>query len=97
MSKSLIIGEYLKYNHFTEVKFMTLTKRTLSKSLDSMRILATDRQKSDILKRFGAEPTPYEWSEQDIFTQIQNFIDCGEFARRVNCSFHQATLDYVPF
>ena len=63
---------------------MTLTKRDLSKSFDSMRISATDLQKSAILQRFGTEPLPYEWSEQDIFTQIENFLGCGEFVRDVH-------------
>lgn len=60
---------------------MTLTKKALSRSLNSMRISATAEQKIAILERFGTEPFPYEWSEQDIFTQIQNFLGGGEFVK----------------
>ena len=60
---------------------MTLTKKALARSLDSMRISATDEQKNTILERFSAEPFPYEWSAQDIFTQIENFLNCGEFTQ----------------
>jgi hypothetical protein len=69
----------LIYEHFPEVYFMTLTKKALSRSLDSMRVLANDAQIAAILERFGTEPFPYEWSEQDIYVQIQNFLGYGEF------------------
>ena len=60
---------------------MTLTKKALARSLDSMRVSATDEQKIAILDRFGTKPFPYEWSEQDVFTQIQNFLGCGKFVK----------------
>jgi len=60
---------------------MTLTKKALVRSLDSLRIFATKEQNAIILERFDTEPFPYEWSEQDIFTQIQNFLGCGEFVK----------------
>jgi hypothetical protein len=46
-----------------------------------MRISAGKEQKDAILDRFGTEPWPYEWSEQDVSTQIQNLIGCGEFVK----------------
>lgn len=60
---------------------MTLTKKALTRSLNSMRLLATAEQRTAILERFGSEPTPYEWSEQDIFVQLQNFLGCGKFVK----------------
>ena len=49
---------------------MTLTKLKLKKLCESMRILITKEQEQLILERFGEEPWPYEWSEQDIIMQI---------------------------
>jgi len=60
---------------------MTLTKKALASGLDSMRILATDKQKTAILERFGTEPIPYEWTEEDIFIQIRNYFSCGGFVK----------------
>jgi len=52
---------------------MTLTKKALARSLDAMCILATDKQKTAILERFGTEPFPYEWTEEDILIQVRNY------------------------
>jgi len=41
----------------------------------------TGEQRTAILERFGTEPEPYEWSEQDVVVQIQNFLGCGEFVK----------------
>ena len=60
---------------------MTLTKKALSRSLESMRVFASNEQKASILDRFGTEPFPYEWTEQDIYVQIRNFLACGEFSK----------------
>jgi len=60
---------------------MTLTKKALACSLDSMRILATDKQKTAILERFATEPFPYEWTEEDVFIQIRSYFSCGEFVK----------------
>jgi len=46
----------------------------------------TDDQRAAILERFGTEPEPYEWSEQDIVTQIENFLGCGEFVKSIKPS-----------
>jgi len=66
---------------------MTLTKKDLKKWQESMRIHLTETQEIAILNRFGAEPQPCEWTEQDIAVQIQNFLGCGEFVKsgRNNC------------
>jgi hypothetical protein len=40
-------------------------------------------QRAAILERFGTEPEPYEWSEQDIITQVRCFLDCGEFVKSI--------------
>jgi hypothetical protein len=57
-----------------------------------MRVRMTDSQKFVILERFGTEPEPYEWTEQDISVQIQNFLGCGEFVKSAqdNGFDHQA-------
>ena len=67
---------------------MTLNKRTLRKWLVDSTPL-TDLQKHAILDRFGSEPDPYEWSEQDIFTQIQNYLYCGHWEKPLES-------DYIP-
>jgi hypothetical protein len=60
---------------------MTLTEKRLKKLGESMRVRFTKEQGRVILERFGTEPEPYEWSEQDIAVQIQNFIGYGEFVK----------------
>jgi hypothetical protein len=60
---------------------MTLTKKSLKRLSESMWIRLTEGQEHAILERFGTEPEPYEWSEQDVVTQIQNFLGCGEFVK----------------
>ena len=63
---------------------MTLTKRSLRKLQESLWISKiTDDQRVTILERFGTEPEPYEWSEQDVVTQIKNFLGCGEFVKSI--------------
>lgn len=62
---------------------MTLTKRKLKKMVESMWAMFTDEQERLILERFNVEPWPYEWSEQDIATQIQNFLACGVFIKPI--------------
>jgi len=49
-----------------------------------MCVNMTEAQKNAILERFGEEPEPYEWSEQDIVVQIRNFLGCGEFVKPIN-------------
>ena len=64
---------------------MTLTKTSLRKWQESMWIRKiSDEQRAAILERFGTEPEPYEWSEQDISIQIQNFLGCGEFVKSID-------------
>ena len=61
---------------------MTLTKTSLRKLQESLWIRKiTDEQRAAILEQFSTEPEPYEWSEQDIMVQIQNFLGCGEFEK----------------
>jgi len=71
---------------------MTLTKKSLCKWAESVRISITEGQKKIILKRFGTEPEPYEWSEQDIFTQLQNFFSCGEFVKIIKTNREQELI-----
>lgn len=53
---------------------MILTKRSLKKLGEGMLILFTAEQERIILERFGKEPCPYEWSEQDISEQIRQIV-----------------------
>ena len=63
---------------------MTLTEKSLRMLQKSMRIRKiTDEQEIAVLERFSTEPKPYEWTEQDIFVQIQNYLGCGEFIKSV--------------
>ena len=62
---------------------MTINKKWLRKTTESLRVLITKEQERLILERFSEEPFPYEWSEQDIHVQIQNFIGGGEFVRKI--------------
>jgi len=71
---------------------MTLTEKKLKQICESMRVHFTAEQKRAVLKRFGAEPKPYEWSETDIAVQIQNFIACGEFVKAIRPNCNQPTL-----
>ena len=71
---------------------MTLTNKTLNKTLESLRICANEAQRTAIIERFTVEPEPYEWSEQDIFTQIQNFLGCGEFVKSIHNNSYQSDL-----
>jgi hypothetical protein len=67
----------------SEGKRMTLTEKDLREWQESAFTLITAVQRRAILKRFGTEPWPYEWTEQDIAVQIRNFLDCGEFVRKM--------------
>ena len=60
---------------------MTLTKRDINRMEQSMWLPMSASQKAAIFDRFGVEPEPYGWTGQDIVTQIQNFIGCGEFVK----------------
>lgn len=58
---------------------MTMTEKGLREWAESMGILLSESQKTVILERFGTEPAPYEWSEQDIAEQIRKFVEHGYF------------------
>jgi len=62
---------------------MTTTKKYLCGLEKSARIHIPAEQKTAIIERFGVEPAPYEWTEQDISVQISNYISCGEFVKTV--------------
>ncbi|MDR2533121.1 MAG: hypothetical protein LBC82_09810 [Oscillospiraceae bacterium] len=55
---------------------MTLTKTSLQKYGESMRISFAKEQERVIIERFGTEPDDgHTWSEQDIAEQIRKI--CG--------------------
>ena len=71
---------------------MILTKKDLRKWQESTFTPVSAEQSRTILERFGAEPEPYEWSEQDISIQIQNYLSCGEFEKTMRRSGEGITL-----
>jgi hypothetical protein len=62
---------------------MTLDKLKLKKLGESMQVQFTKEQECIMLEHFGTGPEPYEWTEQDIFMHIQNFLGCGEFVKKM--------------
>jgi len=56
---------------------MTVTKKYLRDWEKSARIRFTDEQKRMFFDYFGEEPYPHEWSEQDIYYHIRNYIVRG--------------------
>lgn len=73
---------------------MILTKETLDGWAEFMRVILTETQKNVILDRFGCEPEPYEWMEQDITVQIQNYLGCGEFVKSCNQADSLSGIDF---
>jgi hypothetical protein len=67
---------------------MILTQKDLQKWAESSFTPLDAVQRQTILERFGTEPEPYEWTQQDIYAQIRNYIDCGEFVKSIqdNCN-----------
>ena len=59
----------------------------------------TAEQKRIILDRFGTEPEPYEWSDQDIEIQIRNFLNCGHWEKPMVSHAEQSDLsdEGMPF
>ena len=58
---------------------MTITAKYLRELEKSMFISITEEQNRTILERFGSEPEPHEWTEQDIAVQILNYLYCGHW------------------
>lgn len=54
---------------------MTLNRKSLREFEESARVSLTDEQRAIILDRFGEEPWPYMWSEQDISEQIDKILN----------------------
>jgi len=62
---------------------MTITAKYLRDWEKFAFMQFTAEQKRVILERFGAEPEPYDWTEQDIAVQIKNYLGCGEFVKSI--------------
>jgi hypothetical protein len=60
---------------------LTLTKKAINRLEETMFRPISTAQKETIFQRFGTEPEPHEWTEEDISIQIRNFLDCGEFVK----------------
>ena len=76
---------------------MTLNKRNLRKWSEGMRVLFTKEQERRILERFGEEPWPYEWSEQDIAMQIENLLGWDEFEKPMEDNGGHKTTCFYDF
>jgi len=62
---------------------MTINRKYLRELEKSSFIFIPEEKKRIILERFGTEPEPYVWSDQDIEVQISNFLGCGEFVKSI--------------
>ena len=62
---------------------MTISKRWLRKLCESLWLSCSREQERIILARFRTEPLPYQWTEQDIVVQIENYLGCGEFVKSI--------------
>ena len=71
---------------------MILTKKDLKQWSENTFTPVNTVQSQAILERFGAEPEPYEWTQQDIYTQIQNYLACGEFVKSMQDNGNTAIL-----
>ena len=60
---------------------MTITNKYLRDLEKYSRVTITKEEKEIILERFGTEPEPYTWSEQDISVQIRNYLNCGHWEK----------------
>ncbi len=77
---------------------MTISEKYLRDMEESTHIRITDGQKQMILERFGVEPWPYEWSQQDIAVQIGNYLYCGHWEKpSVNNERYGTLPDGVAF
>ena len=79
---------------------MTITKKYLRDLEKATFTTITPEQKEIILERFGTEPEPYEWSEQDISVQISNYLYCSHWEKPIVSHADQAALlfdDDKPF
>ena len=63
---------------------LTLNKKLLAEWEESMRVILTKEQRRVILGRFGREPSPYVWSEQDIAEELRKYMEHGIFVRPAN-------------
>jgi len=64
---------------------MIMTEKKLLEWEESMHTSFTAGQRRTILDRFGKEPEPHEWSEQDIAEQINRIcLECPA-PKRTRC------------
>ena len=73
---------------------MTITKKYLRDWENNMRVIITPEQKRVILERFGTEPEPHKWTDQDIYIQVGNYLDCGEFVKSMIDNSNEFTKKY---
>ena len=63
---------------------MTITKKCLRDLEKATFTTITPEQNEIILERFGTEPEPHVWTDEDIFIQIRNYLECGEFMKSIS-------------
>ena len=80
---------------------MTISAKYLREWENSNLTFISAEQKRIILERFSTEPDPYEWSAQDIATQIRNYLNCGHWEKPMVSHTDQAEYpfedDDIPF
>ncbi len=81
--KGLKIGINKLYTNILEerVNYMTINKKTIKKLEENYRKTFSDDFKQYLFQKYSEEPFPYEFSEQDFYTNIHNDInkyDAGE-------------------
>lgn len=60
---------------------MTINKRIIREMEHNYRMVFPIELKKYLLVTYGEEPWPYEYSEQDLYTNIQNDIDAFQSGR----------------
>jgi len=53
---------------------MTATRRLVRRLREQSRLRIDEQLERLILERFGTEPTPYTYSEQDLWEQIRKLV-----------------------
>jgi len=73
---------------------VTITRKYLRDWENNMRVVITSEQRQAILERFGTEPEPHTWTDQDVYIQIRNYLGCGEFVKSMIDNSNEVTQEY---
>ncbi len=75
---------------------MTIYKIIIKQIEDAHRILLPEKFKKYLLVNYGQEPFPYEYSEQDLYTNIEKDIRAYE-AGELNLTLKKPSLLYKVY